>query len=125
MSYGAAPVISDVVGGEYSRLARFAGGAAAVVDLVSVGFTVNYISTGVVDLVWQEYPGTYLGIIGYGFEADTPSGVAGFTVCAGAYNTTTRTLRLNINNGSNALADLTATQRLTVRIAFAMQNLTM
>lgn len=107
---------------EVQQVARFAGGTSLVTKLLGRGMTFNYISTGIVDIVWADPQGTYIGLAGFSFDATAPAGVAGYTVTAGDYNTTTRTLRLNINNNSNALTDLTATQRLSVRPSFKLFN---
>ena len=42
----------------------------------------------------------------------------GYTVVPGVYNTTTRTLRINITNASESLTDLAALQWLTLALAF-------
>lgn len=97
---------------------RFVGGSAAVTKLYGRGVTVTYIGTGLVDLAWAEFPGVFVGVDGYCFDATTASGLKGYTVVPGAYNTTTRTLRLSITNASEALTDLAAAQNLTIGIAF-------
>lgn len=101
---------------------RFVGGSAAVTKLYGTGVTVTYIGTGLVDLVWAEFPGVYIGVDGWGFDATTAADLKGFTVVPGAYNTTTRTLRLSITNASEALTDLAAAQNLTIGIAFGRTN---
>lgn len=107
---------------EVQQVVRFAGGTTLVTKLFGRGVTVNYIGTGIVDLVWADSQGAFLGIVGFAFDATTPTQVAGYTVVAGDYNATTRTLRLNINTNANALVDLTATQRLTIRPSFKTFN---
>lgn len=104
--------------GEVVTRVRFVGGTAAVTELYGRGVTVTYVGTGLVDLVWTEYPGVYIGVDGYCFDATTSSALKGYTLVPGAYNATTRTLRLSITNASDALADLAALQNLTVGIAF-------
>jgi hypothetical protein len=84
--------------------------------------TVTYIGTGLVDLVWAEYPGVYLGVDGWCFEATTSSALKGFTVVPGDYNATTRTLRLSITNASESLTDLAAAQNLSIGVAFKRVN---
>lgn len=108
---------------EVMQVVRFVGGTTAVTKLFARGITVTYIGTGIVDLTWADPQGNFLGIVGFAFDATTPAQVAGYTVVAGDYNTTTRTLRLNINTNANALVDLTATQRLSVRPSFRLYNL--
>lgn len=101
---------------------RFVGGSAAVTKLRGTGVTVTYIGTGLVDLTWAEFPGEYIGVDGWGFDATTAADLKGFTVVPGAYNTTTRTLRLSITNASEALTDLAAAQNLSIGIAFGRTN---
>src|SRR5688572_4303810 len=86
---------------------KFVGGTNAVTKVFGQGVTVTYISTGIVDLVWASNPGTFLGFLAT-FQATTASGVKGFTVVPGVFNTTTYTLRLNITNASETLANLAA-----------------
>jgi hypothetical protein len=99
---------------------RFVGGTTAVTAVAGTakGVTVTYISTGIVDLTWAVNPGLFLGAT-FGFQATTQSAVKGYTAVAGAFNTTTFTLRLNITSASDALIDLAAVQWLCVRAAFA------
>lgn len=104
--------------GEVIQRVRFVGGTTAVTKLYGRGVTVTYIGTGLVDLVWAEPQGTYLGVDGWGFDATTASGVKGYTVVPGDYNSTTRTLRLNITNAGETLTDLAAAQNLSIGIVF-------
>lgn len=104
--------------GEVVTRVRFVGGTAAITKLYGRGVTPTYVSTGLVDLVWAENPGLFVGVDGYCFDATTSSALKGYTVVPGAYNSTTRTLRLSITNASDALADLAALQNLTIGVAF-------
>lgn len=104
--------------GEVIQRVRFVGGTTAVTKLYGRGVTVTYIGTGLVDLVWAEPQGTYLGVDGWGFDATTASGVKGYTVVPGDYNSTTRTLRLNITNAGETLTDLAAAQNLSIGLVF-------
>jgi hypothetical protein len=101
---------------------RFVGGTTAVTKVLGRGITVTYISTGIVDLVWSsrdDAPGVFCGLEGApSFQATTASQVKGYTCVPGGYNSTTRTLRLNITNASETLADLTATQWLNLVVQF-------
>ena len=107
---------------EVNHHIRFVGGSAAVTKLFGLGVTITYVSTGVVNLVWAENPGTYLGVGGYCFDATTASALKGYTLVPGAYNSVTRTLVLNIFNSSFAAADLAALQNLTLRVLFRLCN---
>lgn len=104
------------------HVVRFVGGTAAVTKVLGRGIAVTYVSTGIVDLVWSsrdDAPGTFCGLEGSpSFQATTASQVKGYTCVPGAYNSTTRTLRLNITNASETLADLAALQWLNLVVLF-------
>jgi hypothetical protein len=102
----------------YDHFVKFVGGSSTVTAVEARGVTVTYVSTGVVDLVWKENPGAYLGPVGHNFEATTQSALKGYTVVPGVFNTTTFTLRLNITNASDALTDLAALQWLSITLKF-------
>ena len=98
---------------------RFVGGSTAVTKVSGEGATVTYIGTGLVDVTHDESQGTYVGLIGApSFDATTAADVKGHTCVAGVYSATTRTLRLNITNASEALHDLAALEWLTVTLLF-------
>lgn len=121
MSYDAWEQYSTEADEVVSRV-RFVGGTAAITKLYGRGVTPTYVSTGLVDLVWAENPGVYVGVDGFCFDATTSSALKGYTVVPGAYNSTTKTLRLSITNASDALADLAAAQNLTIGIVFKRTN---
>jgi hypothetical protein len=104
-----------------SHVVKFVGGTTAVTKVFGNGITVSYISTGIVDLVWTDTPGTYVGFT-WGLEALTASGVKGYTVVAGqatnVFNASTKTLRLNITGASESLVDLAASQWLNCIVLF-------
>lgn len=102
----------------YDHFVKFVGGTGAVTATEARGITVTYISTGVVDLVFKENPGSFLGCSGHCFEATTQSALKGYTVVPGVFNTTTFTLRLNITNAADTLADLAALQWLSLTLKF-------
>lgn len=110
MSDSFQPLVSEP--GLRTYISKFVGGTAAVTEVFGNGTTVTYISTGIVDLYWADNPGTFIGAT-FGFQATTASGVKGYTVVPGVYNTSTRKLRLNITNASESLTDLAALQWLT------------
>lgn len=98
---------------------KFVGGTAAVTKVHGQGVTVTYISTGIVDLVFSEHLGVFLGLAGSpSFQATTASGVKGYTCVPGVFNTTTHTLRLNITGASESLVDLAALQWLSCTLKF-------
>jgi len=99
---------------------KFVGGTNAVTKVAGTGagVTVTYVSTGIVDLTFELGAGDFLGLAGACFEATTQSGVKGYTVVAGVFNTTTRTLRLNICNAVETLTNLAALQWLSITAKF-------
>jgi hypothetical protein len=97
---------------------KFVGGSAAVTKVYGAGVTVTYVSTGLVDLVFGEDQGTFVGFTGHMLSATTMTGIAGYTIAAGTYDTATRTVRVSVYNASDALADLAALQWLTLRATF-------
>ena len=101
-------------------IVKFVGGTTAVTKLFGKAMTVSYISTGIVDLIWKETPGAYVGVTGHCFEATVQGGVKGYTVVPGVFNTSTNTLRLNIFGfgATPALTDLAALQWLTLKVGF-------
>lgn len=100
-----------------AHFVSFVGGTTAVTKVAGPGVTVSYIGTGIVDLVWAENPGTFLGCT-HGFQATTVAALKGYSVVVGAFNTTTFTLRLNITSASDALVDLAALQWLALDLKF-------
>ena len=110
---GASDLARDVTG-------KF-GGTNAVTKVEGEGVTVTYISTGIVDLTFGAAPGPsggeFLGVIGFCFNATTTADVDTFALQHGVYNTSTRTLRLNLSE-AGTLANLAALEWLDVTIAF-------
>ncbi len=100
------------------RFVKFVGGTAAVTKVFGQNATVTFISTGIVDITFNTAQGTFLGAK-FGFQATTASGVKGYTVVPGVYNTTTHTLRLNITGASESLVDLAAAQWLSCWLEFS------
>jgi hypothetical protein len=99
-------------------IVRFVGGTAAVTKSFGVGVTVTYVSAGLVDLVFADpLPGPYVGVLGYCFDATTAANVKSYILTTGAFNTTTRTLRLNMFE-AGTLTDLAALENLTVTLGF-------
>jgi hypothetical protein len=100
---------------------KFVGGTNAVTKVEGEGVTVTYVSAGIVDLVFGAAPGPaageFLGVVGHCFVATTTADVDTFTLQHGVYNTTTRTLRLNLSE-AGTLANLAALEWLNVLVAF-------
>jgi hypothetical protein len=101
------------------HVVKFVGGTTAVTKVYGEACSVTYISTGIVDVTFPEQMGTFEGLAGIpSFQATTASGCKGYTCVPGVYNTTTRTLRLNITGASESLVDLAALQWLSLIAAF-------
>jgi len=105
------------------HLVRFVGGTAAVtkVAATSPGVAVTYVSTGVVDIDWSgnaNNPGVFLGLVGGpAFQATTPGDVKAYEGIPGAYNSTTKKLRLSLYE-SGTLTDLAALEWCSICVAF-------
>lgn len=103
---------------EHDQLVRFAGaGAADPTILLGRGVTVRWISTGLYEVTWPESQGAFAGYAP-GFQATTAADLKGYSCVAGDYNATTRKLRVSVTSAGDALVDLTATQKLNLRVAF-------
>lgn len=103
------------------HIVKFVGGSAAVTKVFGNGIDVAYTATGRVTLTWSdtaENPGRFIGITGFCFQGTTPGDVDLFQLVHEAFNTTTRTLVLNMYE-SGSLADLAALEWLTVKVAFS------
>jgi len=100
---------------------KFVGGTNAVTKVEGEGVTVTYISAGIVDLTFAAAPGAgageFLGVLGYVFQATTTADVKEYKLSVGVYNTTTRTLRLNLTENVT-LTNLAALEWLNVTVAF-------
>lgn len=97
---------------------RFVGGTAAVTKVLGFGATVTYISTGVVDVTWSDQQGVFAGLSGApSFQATTPGDVKSYVGIVGAYNTSTKTLRLSLYE-SGTLTDLAALEWCNLTILF-------
>lgn len=104
---------------------KFTGAAASPAPPTKVfgrGLAITHPSAGVYNLVWDENPGMYMGVMGWAFEATAQSALKGFTVVAGVYNATTRTLVLNVTNAAELLTSLVTAQQLSITIGFKRTN---
>ncbi len=93
-------------------------GTGAITENFGRGVTTTRTGVGILTLVWDEFPGKYMGVKGWCFEATTASSVKGFTCVPGDYNSTTRTLTINLTNAGETLVDLSTVQRLSITVAF-------
>lgn len=107
----------------YEVFVRLVGGAAAVTKTHGTGVTIAYVSTGTVELTFEPGLGEFLGLKGMpAFQAATAADVKGHTCVPGAYNTSTRKLRLNITNAAEALHDLAALEWLSLAVLFQLEG---
>lgn len=106
---------------------RIVGGSGAVTKLSGLGsVSIAYVSTGVIDVTFNDFFGFFLGMDA-AFDATTQSSVAGYTAVAGDPSAsppsgTSGTIRVNIFNNSNTLADLTSSQRVLLTFQWRLQG---
>jgi len=93
-------------------------GAAQPTKLEGSGVTLNRTGVGVIEIIWPDFPGTYMGCKGRCFEATTQSAMKGYTMVPGDFDTTNLKITINITNAADTLADLAAAQRLSMTFAF-------
>lgn len=84
------------------------------------GVTVGRTGVGVITLTYAEFPGTYVGLTGFGFESATQAGLKGYTVVTNAI--TSSVITINITSAAEALTDLASGQSLTLKFAFKRVN---
>ncbi len=101
------------------HVVKFVGGTNAVTKVYGEGVTCTYISAGIVDLTWSRTsaPGECMGVVGHCYSATTTADVKAYLLAHGVYNTTTRTLRLNLTE-TTTLTNLAALEWLAVTVAF-------
>lgn len=104
--------------GVQMHVVRFVGGASAVTkqDGGGEGITVTYVGSGVVNLVWANAPGTFLGGIA-SVQAATPGDIDTYTVTFDTYDTSTLTLPLTLSEGGTP-TDLAANEYCTCVLFF-------
>lgn len=103
---------------------RFVGGTAAATKTYGNGMTVTYVSSGVVKISWSdvaENPGTFVGVVGYCFQATTPGNVKSYILVNEGYVASTRSILLNMYE-SGTLTDLAALEWLSVTFLFKETN---
>lgn len=90
------------------------------------GVTVTRTAIGVLKYSFADNPGTFVGIAGHAFRADTPSGVAGFTISGDTYvapsGSTDGYIEVSLWDSTFAAVDLTSVQYLDIAFAFAAQS---
>lgn len=100
------------------HVVRFVGGAAAAtkVDGTGQGVTVTYVGSGVINLEWEENPGTFLGAV-FSVQAATPNNVDTYTVTADEFDTSTYTLPITLSEGGTP-TDLAASEWCSCLVMF-------
>jgi hypothetical protein len=84
--------------------------------------TVKWISTGLYEITWKEYPGKFRFFAEEGWQATTASALKGYTAVAGAYDSTAFKLRFSVTNASDTLADLQVLQVFSCGVFFSLQS---
>ena len=101
-------------------------GAADPTKRAGPGVTVTRTATGVYRFTFAKNPGTFVGIAGHGFGADTPSGVKGYTISRdtpeAATSSASAYIDVSVWNSSFAAANLEALQYLDITFAYAAQS---
>lgn len=84
------------------------------------GLAVARTAEGVYRITFASNPGTFIGIAGYCFGADTMSGVKGYTLTRDTYSYSSgvATLDISVWNSSFAAADIIAAQYLDLTLRF-------
>lgn len=100
------------------HLVRFVGGSAAVTKQSGggEGVTVTYVGSGVVNLVFANAPGTFIGAIA-SVQAATPGNIDTYTVTFDTYDSSTLTLPLTLSEAGTP-TDLDANEYCTCLLFF-------
>jgi hypothetical protein len=105
-----------------AHVIKFVGGTETVTKVFGRGMTATWISTGIVEIAWPDYPfipGTFIGLAGRpAFEATTQGDVKAFEAIGGVYNATTHKLLIHLFE-SGTLADLAALEWCTATLLFS------
>lgn len=104
------------------RVLSFTGGGTGqpVVNF-GKGMTLARVSAGLFTITFAEWSGVFLGLRDESYQSTTMSGLAGFSIVAGAFSGTaggTATLQFTLYNLSAVATDLTSTQTLTLSAVF-------
>jgi hypothetical protein len=90
------------------------------------GVTLARQNTGIVRISFNDNPGTFVGIFGPTFRADTPSGVKGYSFSAGAYVAPSGSTKGYIDvyfwDASNNAVDLTSVQYIDLTVTFSAKK---
>lgn len=93
-------------------------GAAQPTEIEGASVTLNRTGVGIIEIIWPDFPGSYMGMVGHGFSATAQAALKGYSVVAGAFDTTNLKVTINITDSTNTLADLAAAQNLCLHFAF-------
>jgi hypothetical protein len=109
---------------ERLKVIRLLGtGAADPTVEIGQGVTVTRTASGVYKVVFNEGPGTFVGIRGYVFGGSTPGDVKGQTLTRSTFTAPTATVdgfvSLSVWSSTFAADDLQATEYLDVTVAFS------
>lgn len=90
---------------------------------IEEGFGIKSVARtgeGAYRITFQQDPGLFLGLSGFGFMATTPGDLKGYTMVVDSpYDTTNFQLDVVVYNSSFAAADLIAAQWGTLELAFS------
>lgn len=100
------------------------GTAGTVTKVSGKGVTVTYIATGVYQLTFADYPGSFGGVSG-DFQATTMSALKGYTAVLGSFDATGKIVQVSVFNSSFAAADLIVSQWLSLGLEFKRAQTTL
>lgn len=112
---------TSLAGERIYRVGITGTGAANPTKRWGQGVTVTRSGAGVYVVTWAENPGNFQGW-GQDLAADTPGNVKNYSVVRGAYSSTTRSITVNVFNGSGTATDLAALQYLDMEFRFAASS---
>lgn len=93
-------------------------GAAQPTKVEGASVNLNRTGVGVIEVLWPDFPGSYMGCRGHCFEATAQAALKGYSVVIGAFDTTLLKVTINITDSTNTLVDLAAAQNLSLTFGF-------
>jgi|SRR6185436_18515653 len=103
------------------HVVKLAGaGASTPTKTFGRGVTIGRTGAGAYTLTFAEFPGVYVGLLGYGFESGTQSGLKGYTVVTNSPSS--GVITINVTNAGDTPTDLASGQSLTLTYGFKRTN---
>jgi hypothetical protein len=106
---------------EVDHFVRMLGtGAAQPTKVEGATVNLNRTGVGVIEIIWPDFPGSYMGCKGFAFEATAQAALKGYSVVIGAFDAANSKVTINITDTADVLADLAAAQNLSLTFAFRL-----